>query len=259
MEENVIKIENVSVTLGGRDILKDINLDLHAGEFVAILGPNGAGKSTLLQLILGLVKVQSGRVSVLGRAVKRGNPAIGYSPQVKPFDPDIPITGREYVGLGLMTPGLHPFMSRKGDAKKIDNILEQLGASALGAKRLGRMSGGQQQLISLAQALVSDPHLLLLDEPLANLDISYQSDILERISAYHKDHNHTVLLVAHDVNPLLPHISRVVYLANTHAKIGSPEEVIQESVLTELYGQQVHVFTVHKRMFVAISETGHEI
>jgi len=252
MENPIIELKNITISLGDKKILQDLNLTINQGEFIAILGPNGSGKSTLLKLLLGLIQPDSGTIKVLGNNVKTGNPEIGYSPQVKPFDPDIPITGRDYVGLGLIDNKLNfSFGNGKKNSLRISQVLKQLDAESLASKKLGKMSGGEQQRISLAQALVSDPHLLLLDEPLANLDISYQAEILERISLYHKEHNHTVLLVAHDVNPLLPYINKVLYLANSHAEIGLALDIIKDDILTKLYGTPVKVFDIEGRIFVA--------
>ncbi len=253
-KEPIIEIKNLSINLAGENVLENINLTIDRGDFIAVLGPNGSGKSTLLKAILGLITPTAGDIKVFGKKIKRGNQKIGYSPQAKPFDPDIPITGRDYVSLGLVTNGFASFLPIAGVKSKTDKVLRQMDAEDLAHKKLGKMSGGEQQRISLAQALVSDPHLLLLDEPLANLDISYQSEILQRISKYHKEHCHTILLVAHDVNPLLPYIDKVIYLANKHAEIGTPKEVIQEDVLSKLYDSTVKVFDVNGRIFVAAIE-----
>jgi len=251
-DKPIIELKDITVNLGEKNILQDISLTINQGEFVAILGPNGSGKSTLLKIILGLIKPESGSIKVFGKDVTIGSMDIGYSPQAKPFDPDIPITGKDYVGLGLTNNKIDfTFTPWHKNNEIIDKVLKELDASELAKKKLRKMSGGEQQRISLAQALVSDPHLLLLDEPLANLDISYQSEILKRIATYHKKHNHTVLLVAHDVNPLLPYIDKVLYLANSKAEIGQPLDVIKSEVLTKLYDTPVKVFDVDGRIFVA--------
>ena len=251
MDNKYISIENLTIKHSGKMVLDNINLDIAKGEFVAILGPNGSGKSTLLQAILGFIKPDSGDIKIGGVRVSRGNPKIGYSPQAKPFDTDIPITGRDYVELGLLDNSFNIFKKTKNKKQIVEKTLEDFDAKLLGDKKLGKMSGGEQQRISLAQALVSEPHLLLLDEPLANLDLSYQSEILQRLSKEHQEHRHTILLVAHDINPLLPFIDNVIYLANTHAQIGKPHEVITEEVLSNLYSLPVKVFDVDGRIFVA--------
>ncbi len=250
-KDAIIQFQQVTIKQGEKTILHDLNLSLYKGEFIAILGPNGSGKSTLLKAILGLEKPESGTITVMGKSVGTGNSDIGYSPQAKPFDPDLPITGEDYVRLGLIDQNVSFSFSSKKQKEKVMKSLEEFDAISLAKKKIGRMSGGEQQRISLAQSLISDPHLLLLDEPLANLDISYQAEILKRLSDYHKNHNHTILIVAHDVNPLLPYINRVIYLANTHATIGSPKDVITEETLSNLYGVPVKVFDVEGRIFVA--------
>jgi len=254
-KKTIIDLKKINVSLGDKKILEDINLSINRGEFIAVLGPNGSGKSTLFKLILGLIKPKSGKIKVFGKEMREsGNAEIGYSPQVKPFDPDIPIRGKDYVSMGMVKNSTTFFFLNKRKKDQVNKILEELDASELGKKKLGKMSGGEQQRISLAMALVDDPHMLLLDEPLANLDISYQSEILKRISDYHKEHCHTVLLVTHDINPLLPYVDRVLYLANSHAKIGSVEEVINDKVLSDLYQTPVKVFDVDGRIFVAANE-----
>lgn len=250
----VIKFKNVKLKLGNRQIYNDLNLDINPGDFIAVLGPNGAGKSTLLKLILGLLKPTLGEISVFNEKVKGGNSSIGYAPQSKQFDPDTPITGAEYVRLGLNGTNWGISFNKKDDDVKISNILSQFDSLNLSTKKIGRISGGEIQRLSLCQALISEPKLLLLDEPLANLDIAHQKDIVEKINQNHKEHNHTILLVVHDVNPLLPYINKVIYIVNGNIKIGTPEEVIKEEVLSELYGTSVKVFDIEGKIFVATND-----
>lgn len=254
MNKPLIQFKDVSYRVGDKTVLQNVNLEINHGEFIVILGPNGSGKSTLLRLVLGLIKPTAGSIQVFGEKAKNGNANIGYSPQTKPFDPDLPITGKDYVRLGATGRYWGVSLSSKKDMKRVADALKQLDSVEIMNKKLGRLSGGEQQRLSLAQALVDDPELLLLDEPLANLDISYQSEILEKISRFHKQHQHTILLVAHDVNPLLPYIDRVVYVANTHVTIGKPKEVINDETLSRLFGVPVKVFDIEGRVFVAADD-----
>jgi zinc/manganese transport system ATP-binding protein len=249
----MITFSNVTYTVQNKIILDNISFEIKKGDFVAVLGPNGAGKSTLLQLILGIIKPTSGTITVYKEKPGMRNDAIGYSPQSKPFDIDLPILGKDYVALGLNGKEFGFHTPKKDTQRKVQAILEEFDAKELGMKKLGKLSGGEQQRLSLALAMISEPDIVLLDEPLANLDLSYQAEIVRRIYTYHKEHNHTILLVAHDVNPLLSYIDTVLYIANAHVKMGAPEEVIQDAVLTELYQTPVTVFHVNGRIFVAES------
>src|SRR5579864_7715973 len=167
----VLGLDRVAIALGGRPVLRDVTADVHAGEFVGLIGSNGAGKTTLLRVVLGLLRPDGGRVTVLGQTVGRGNRAIGYVPQKAQIDPDTPLRGRDLVGLGLDGErwGL-PLPSRARRAR-IDAALRAVDALDYADAPAGRLSGGEQQRLLIAQALLTEPRLLLLDEPLSNLDL----------------------------------------------------------------------------------------
>ncbi len=258
MEQNtrqpVITLEEVTIRLGNRTIQENMNLIVEEGEFIAILGPNGAGKSTLLKVLLGLVKASSGRVRILGRPPRRGNSTIGYAPQHRILEADLALRARDVVGFGLDGHRWGPGWPSKKRDGLIDIALEEVGALEFANAPVGQLSGGEQQRLLIAQALLTNPRLLLLDEPLNNLDISREQEIVSLIARVARARNIAVLLVTHDINPLLPEIDRVLYLANAQSTIGTPEEVITSETLSRLYNSQVEVVQALGRLFVVGAE-----
>jgi zinc/manganese transport system ATP-binding protein len=246
----VIVLENIQLILGGRTILDDIDLTVNEGEFVAILGPNGAGKSTLLKLLLGLYKPNSGKISVLGKPPKRGNNEIGYAPQHRTLEADLALRAKDIVGFGLDGNKWGIALPNKKRDKHIEQALEEVDMLRLADMPVGKLSGGEQQRLLIAQALLTHPKILLLDEPLSNLDIIHSEDIVSLITKIAHNRKMTVILVTHDVNILLPVIDRVLYVANTHGAIGKPEEVITGEKLSKLYGSPVEVVKAQGRLFV---------
>jgi zinc/manganese transport system ATP-binding protein len=254
-QDPVINLEHVRVQFGQRIILEDMSLSVNQGEFVVVLGPNGAGKSTLLKLLLGLLKPSAGVVRVLGHPPRRGNNAIGYTPQHRTLEADLALRARDVVGFGLDGNRWGTgFPSSRRDAT-IDMALLEVDAFDLANAPVGQLSGGEQQRLLIAQALLTDPRLLLLDEPLANLDINHEQEIVELVSRVCRARNVAVMLVTHDINPLLPVVDRVLYMANGHVALGSPDEVITSAKLTELYGSPVEVVQALGRVFVIGAET----
>lgn len=241
---DIVTFRDVAVQLGDRTIWRQATFEIAVGEFVAILGPNGAGKSTLLRLLLGLVRPSAGSISVLGRAPRRGNPAIGYVPQRRLLDPDLPVRGRDLVMLGLN--GLRwgfslPGPSRRLQHERVAQALEAVEATAYADRPIGELSGGEQQRLFLAQALVGQPRLLLLDEPLASLDLRSQGSIARLVARLAREQGFTVLLVTHEVNPVLPVVDRVLYVAHGHVAIGRCDEIITTEKLSSLYEAPVEV------------------
>lgn len=245
---------NLSAGYGDRPIWEHANFEIPAGQFVALLGPNGAGKSTLVRMLLGLLPPLSGQIEVLGAKPRRGNSAIGYLPQGRHFDADLSIRGRDYVGLGLDGHrwGLPlPGPARRAAAAAVDAAIEAVGGAAYAERPIGRLSGGEQQRLHLAQALVGDPRLLLLDEPLSNLDVRNQGAMTRLVAEVARARRLTVLLIAHDVNPLLPYIDRVMFLAQGRVTIGAPDEVINSEALSEIFDAPVEVLRDSRgRIFV---------
>ena len=254
-QEMTVELERARIQFGKRVLLEDLSLQIEQGEFITILGPNGAGKSTLLKLLLGLLKPAAGTVRVLGRAPRRGNREIGYAPQHRALEADLALRARDVVGFGLDGDrwGIG-FPSRRRNAI-IDRALEEVDALAFADAPVGQLSGGEQQRLLIDQALLTNPRLLLLDEPLANLDIARGQEIVGLVSKVCRARGVTVLLVSHDVNPLLPVIDRVLYIANGQSAIGTPDEVITSATLSKLYNSQVEVVQALGRLFVVGAET----
>jgi len=254
MAELTVTLQGAAVQLEDRKIWDNANLSVEQGEFIAVLGPNGSGKSTLLRVVLGLLPLSKGQVHVLGETPHRGNRAIGYVPQRRTFDPDIPIRGRDLVMLGLE--GLRwgfalPGPSQQRRQQIVEETLVSVEAIAYADRPVGQLSGGEQQRLVLAQALVGKPRLLLLDEPLANLDLRNQIAIPQLVAKLARADRITVFLVTHDINPLLPVVDRVIYIARGKMVIGSPEQVITTETLTRLYDAPVEVVRDSRgRLFV---------
>jgi zinc/manganese transport system ATP-binding protein len=237
-------------------VWSDADLRIEAGELVAVLGPNGAGKSTLLQVFLGLLPLSAGTARVLGEPPRVGNHAIGYLPQRHAFDSSTRIRGVDLVRLGLdgNRYGLPlPGRSRERRAR-VDEVIELVGASAYARRPIGECSGGEQQRLLIAQALVARPEMLFLDEPLDSLDLPTQASVTALLDRICREGDVTVLLVAHDVNPLLPYVDRVVYVAGNRILSGRPEEVVTSASLSALYGSPVEVLHASDGRLVVVGE-----
>lgn len=254
MPNHIINLEHVDLTLGGRTIFHDISFSIEEGDFVAVLGPNGAGKSTLLKLLLGLYKATSGKVTVFGKPPKRGNKDIGYAPQHRTLEADLALRARDVVGFGLDGNKWGIGVPSKERDKQINAALEEVDMLHLADMPVGRLSGGEQQRLLIAQALLTNPKILLLDEPLSNLDIAHAQSVVSLVTKIAKNRHITVLLVTHDVNLLLPVISCVLYMANTHALLGSPDKIITSEGLSKLYGSPIEVVKTKGRVFVVGEE-----
>jgi len=248
--KSIISLEKLHMEFGGRMILEDIDLTINEGEFIAVLGPNGAGKSTLLKLLLGLYKPTSGIITVLGKKPQRGNNEIGYAPQHRTLEADLALRARDVVGFGLDGNKWGIGFPSEKRTKKINKALEEVDMLRLADMPVGKLSGGEQQRLLIAQALLTDPKILFLDEPLSNLDISHAQEVVSLLTQITKDRKITTLLVTHDINPLLSTIDRVVYVANGHAAIGKPQDVITGKQLSQLYGSPVEVVNSRGRLFV---------
>jgi zinc/manganese transport system ATP-binding protein len=246
----ILAVEDVSVSFSGREILRDVSFRCEAGEFIGLIGSNGAGKTTLLRVIMGLIAPTSGTVRVAGKARSSRDPLIGYVPQKIGLDPDMPIRARDLVGLGIDG---HRFGMPRPTAKRnalIDAMLDAVDASRFADARVGNLSGGEQQRIMIAHALISRPRLLLLDEPLANLDIKGEQEVVRLVARVAAEQNVAVLLAAHGMNPLLPVMDRVVYIAGGRVASGNAEDVVTTESLSRLYGRHVDVIKVHDRVLV---------
>jgi len=240
-KSRLISAEKLSAGYEGRSIWSGANFSFGKGEFVGVLGPNGAGKTTLFRVILGLQRPMAGSIQIFGEPPRRGNPHIGYVPQRHTIDTETNVECLELVRLGLSGTrwGFDP--TAHGDRDAALSALDAADASDLAHRRLGALSGGELQRIFLAEALVSNPEVLLLDEPLSNLDIRRETELLHLVNNVVRSRGVTALLIAHNINPLLPHMNKVMYVANGKMATGAPKDVLTSETLTQLYGVQVEV------------------
>jgi zinc/manganese transport system ATP-binding protein len=253
---------DATVRLGHRTIWSDVTLSVAAGEFVAVLGPNGVGKSTLVKAALGLVPLSSGTATVLGRAPGDAGHEIGYLPQRRSFDPGLRVRGIDVVRLGAdgdrwgtPLPGAARFFrSRRREQARIAEVIELVGASDYARRPIGEVSGGEQQRLLIAQALVRHPKLLLLDEPLDSLDLPNQAAVAALVEEVCRAEGVTVMIVAHDVNPILPYLDRVVYLGQGGAVSGPVARVITSETLTALYETPIEVLHTSDGRLVVVGQ-----
>lgn len=250
MSTPAVRFEHATLAYGAREVWRDMSLAFDEGSFVAVLGPNGSGKTSLLRVVLGLAELSAGSVQVLGHPPRRGDPGIGYVPQAQAFDRDLPLRGRDLVRLGLDGHRWGIGRSDASSTRVVQQAIEAVEAEAFADAPIGRLSGGEQQRLRMAQALVSDPELLLCDEPLAHLDLRHQGEITELVGGWHRRTGRTVLFVTHDVNPVLSLVDRVLFVVNGRWAAGTPDEILTSERLTELYGSHVDVLRVHGRILV---------
>lgn len=236
-----VAFHDAAVTLGGRTIWHDTTFHLATGSLVGLIGPNGTGKTTLLRVLLGQLKPSSGNVDVLGAPPRRGNPAIGYVPQRRTLEADLALRGRDLVLLGLIGNrwGFGP--ASKAEKVAVGQALEAVEATAYADRPVGLLSGGEQQRLLIAQALLTEPRLLLLDEPLASLDLRSQHEIVHLVDNLCRARNMTVLFVSHDLNPLLEVLDSIVYILDGVPVCGDPDTVVRSDLLSRLYATEVHV------------------
>lgn len=258
----VLTLHDAAVRVGGRTLWSGVDLSVGPGQLVAVLGPNGVGKSTMVKALLGLLPLVQGSAYVLGEPVRRGNPAVGYLPQRRSFDTQLRVRGVDVVRLGLdgarwgvPLPGARRFSARaRAQEQRVHEVIELVGSTAYAHRPIGELSGGEQQRLLIAQSLVSRPRLLLLDEPLDSLDLPNQAAVAGLIARICADDGVSVLMVAHDVNPILAYLDAVVYLAEGGAATGTPTEVITSQTLTRLYRTPVEVLTTSDGRLVVVGQ-----
>lgn len=246
----LLRIRDATLTFGERTLWSGLDLDVEPGEVIAIIGANGSGKSSLLKCILGLQPLSAGSVELEGVPVSRGGSRIGYVPQQNLTGGGPGIRGRDLVALGLDGGrfGL-PWPSR-ARRRRVDELIRDVEAESFADRRLAELSGGEQQRLRMAQALAAEPLLLLCDEPLLSLDLPNQERVVGLIDDAVRTRHLASLFVTHDINPVLPIVTRVLYLADGRFRIGTPDEVFRSEVLSELYGSPVEVLRAHGRIIV---------
>ncbi|MBS45691.1 MAG: ABC transporter ATP-binding protein [Nocardioides sp.] len=249
--DTVLSVRSGRLSFGERTLWSDLDLDLRRGEFLTVLGSNGSGKSSLLKAVLGLQRLTAGSITIDGRTVTHGDRHVGYVPQQRLIPPGTPMRGRDLVALGLdgHRPGL-PMLGRREARRRVTEMIEAAGATGYADRPVGRLSGGEQQRLRVAQALVGDPSVLLCDEPLLSLDLQQQRAVSALIDARRRSHGTPVVFVTHDVNPILAATDRILYFANGRHRLGTPDEVLRSDVLSELYGTPVEVARIRGRVVV---------
>jgi zinc/manganese transport system ATP-binding protein len=249
-----VSFANVGLRRGDRQILRRITFEIVPGEFIGIIGGNGAGKSTLLALALGFLAPSEGAVRIFGGSPRAARGRVGYVPQLVDVDVDLPLRARDFVALGVDGARFGvPFPSAERRAR-VDEALAGVDATALADRPVGRLSGGERQRVAIAQAVAGRPELLLLDEPLASLDLGAASEIVELVARLARERGMTVLLVSHDLNPLAHAMDRVLYLAGGRAAVGTVADVVNEDTLSRLYDRPVDVLRVRGRVIVVAGE-----
>jgi zinc/manganese transport system ATP-binding protein len=253
MTTPVLSLEHATLRFGDRRILDDVSFSINRGEFTGLIGSNGVGKTTLLRVLLGLQPLDSGEV----RLDEASAPTLGYVPQKIALDPDLPLRARDFIALGIDG---HRFgLGRRSakDKQLVETMIDAVNARAFADRRIGELSGGEQQRVFIAHALVGQPSVLLLDEPLANLDPKSVQEVVTLLHRIATEHHVAIFLSAHEMNALLPVMDRIVYLADGRAASGTTAEVIKPDVLSKLYGHHVDVLQLHGRVLV-VTEPGEE-
>jgi zinc/manganese transport system ATP-binding protein len=256
MTSDLLRLDRIGVRLGGREILRDVSFAIRPGEFTGLIGANGAGKTTLLRVILGLQPATAGQVLIDGAPRTARDSSIGYVPQKLAIEPDMPLRVKDVVSLGIDGNKFGLRLPSRARRELVSDMLAAVGAERYADARVGELSGGEQQRVMIAHALISKPRLLLLDEPLANLDISSEQGVVSVLARLARAEHVAVLLSAHDMNPLMPVMDRIVYVAAGRVAVGSTDEVVQPEVLSRLYGRHVDVIRVHGRVLVVAAPEG---
>jgi zinc/manganese transport system ATP-binding protein len=247
---NVIEADRATIRIGANTVLADTSFAIRRGEFIGVLGPNGAGKTTLMRAILGLLPPSGGSLRVFGQAPRRGDPQIGYLPQVRTVLPDLRVRGFDFIASSVRGERWGVPSLERGDRAAIEATLVAVGARDLAERPLSELSGGERQRLLLAQALLGEPQLLLLDEPLISLDYRYQETVIELVRRFARERDITVLFSAHELNQLIGTLDRVLYLGNGHAALGTVAEVATGPVLSKLYGTEIEVVHADGHVFV---------
>lgn len=253
----VLSLRSATLSFGDRELWRNLNLEVRAGEFLAVLGPNGTGKTSLLKTILGQQKLTSGSIELLGGPVSRGSRQIGYIPQQKLLEPGTPLRARDLVTFGVNGHRWGLPISSAAVRRHVDEILEAVGATEYANVPVSTLSGGEQQRIRVGQSIAGSPRLLLCDEPLLSLDLHHQRQVSELIDEQRRASNAAVVFVTHDVNPILGMVDRVLYLAGGRFRIGTPDEVLRSEVLSYMYDTPIEVIRSRGRIIVIGAPEGY--
>ncbi|WP_221516138.1 metal ABC transporter ATP-binding protein [Streptomyces sp. AK010] len=246
----VLGLRGAAVSFGERVVWHGLDLEVRPGEFLAVLGPNGSGKTSLVRALLGRQQLSAGTLTVLGRPAREAGRHIGYIPQQADVSAHALLRARDLVRFGIDGHRFGPRLPAAGVRRRVDEILEAVGASAYADIPLGMLSGGERQRVRIGQALATDPRILLCDEPLLSLDLHHQQAVTTLVDARRRSHGTAVVFVTHEINPVLELVDRVLYLARGGHRVGTPEDVLTSESLSRLYGSHVDVVRVHGRIVV---------
>lgn len=250
MKKPAVSLQGASLSFGNRVLWHDLDLEINPGEFFAVLGPNGSGKTSFLRVLLGLQPLTHGSARINGSPVARGSRDIGYIPQQKSFVPGTPLRARDLVGLGLDGHRWGIRLNPRRHRRRVDELLDLVGASSYAEAPVGLLSGGEQQRLRAAQALATDPKVLLCDEPLLSLDLHHQQAVSALINSQCHEQNSAVVFVTHEINPIIDYVDRVLYLAGGQFRVGAPEDVMTTEVLSDMYNSHVEVIHNEGRIIV---------
>lgn len=245
-----ISLRGAALSFGARTLWDGLDLDIRPGEFFAVLGPNGSGKTSFLRVLLGLQQLDAGTATIGGHPIRRGSRQLGYIPQQKSFPPETPLRARDLVGLGVDGHRWGPRWRSSHYTTRVETLLREVGADSYADAPVGLLSGGEQQRLRAAQALATDPEVLLCDEPLLSLDLNHQQAVSALINRQCHEKNSAVVFVTHEINPVIDYVDRVLYLADGKFRVGAPHEVMTSEVLSELYGTPVEVLHTNGRIVV---------
>lgn len=246
-----LEVRGAALRRGDRELWAGLDLAVEPGELIAVLGPSGSGKTTLLRAILGLEDLSAGTIAVAGAPVRgHGSRRVGYVPQQRPLPRDTALRGRDLVALGVNGHRFGLPIPRRADHDRVEAIIDAVDARAFADQPVGVLSGGEQQRLRIGQALADEPGLLLCDEPLTSLDLANQRAVVGLIDRYRRARDAAVLLVTHDINPVLSSVDRILYIAGGRFTLGTPDEVLDSDVLSRLYGAPVYVLRAGGRLVV---------
>lgn len=255
----VLRLRSATLAFGERVLWHKLNLEVKAGEFIAVLGPNGTGKTSLLKTILGQQPLSSGSIELLGEPVRQGSRAIGYIPQQRLIEQGTPLRARDLVTLGVEGHRWGLPVTSRAVRRHVDEVIASVGATAYANVPVATLSGGEQQRLRVGQAVASNPALLLCDEPLSSLDLNHQQVVSELIDERRRALGSAVVFVTHDVNPILDKVDRVLYLAGGRFRVGTPDEVLRSEVLSYMYGTPIEVIRTRGRVAVLGAPEGYGV